>query len=77
MTITLNSGTSRYFRWPYQAKVMKMLETVSSKMVRMERSGSPFFAECRRGRNTAIESDAAAVLGVAAWLRFGHHPTGG
>jgi len=43
----------------------------------MERSGSPFFAECRKGRNTAIESDAAAVLGVAAWLRFGHHPTGG
>src|ERR1700693_1471122 len=35
ITITLNSGTSRYFRWPYQAKVMKMLETVSSAIVRM------------------------------------------
>src|SRR5277367_335492 len=33
--ITLNNGTSRYFSWPYQAKVMKMLETVSRAMVRM------------------------------------------
>src|SRR5450755_762198 len=35
MRITLNSGTSRYFRWPYQAKVMKMLEMVRSRIVIM------------------------------------------
>ena len=33
ITMTLNSGTWRYFRWPYHAKVMKMLETVSSSIV--------------------------------------------
>src|SRR5580700_1737187 len=40
ITITLNNGTSRYFRWPYQAKVMKILETVSRAMVRMECNSS-------------------------------------
>src|SRR5258708_420312 len=35
MTITLNSGAWRYFRWPYQAKVMKMLESVRSRIVVM------------------------------------------
>ena len=33
ITITLKSGTPRYFKWPYQAKVMKMLEIVSRIMV--------------------------------------------
>src|ERR1700681_4695558 len=33
MTMTLNSGAWRYFRWPYQAKVMKMLERVRSRIV--------------------------------------------
>jgi hypothetical protein len=35
MTITLNSGAWRYFRWPYQAKVMKMLERVRSRIMVM------------------------------------------
>src|ERR1700675_2923035 len=35
MTMTLNSGAWRYFRWPYQAKVMKMLERVRSRIVVM------------------------------------------
>src|SRR6266478_8197188 len=35
MTMTLNSGACRYFRWPYQAKVMKMLERVRSRIVVM------------------------------------------
>jgi hypothetical protein len=33
MTMTLNSGTSRYFKCPYQANVMKMLEMVSNTIV--------------------------------------------
>src|SRR5208337_906320 len=40
ITITFNNGTLRYFRWPYQAKVMKMLETVSRAIVRMERDSA-------------------------------------
>src|SRR6267378_7474688 len=32
--ITFHSASLRYLRWPYHAKVMKMLEIVSSKMVR-------------------------------------------
>ncbi len=35
MTITLNSGAWRYFKWPYQAIVMKMLERVNSRIVIM------------------------------------------
>src|SRR5258708_30589513 len=35
ITMTLNSGAWRYFRWPYQAKVMKMLERVRSRIVVM------------------------------------------
>src|SRR5271166_179204 len=35
MTMTLNKGVSRYFRWPYQAKVMKILERVSRTTVVM------------------------------------------
>src|SRR5271154_2655869 len=31
--MTLNSGVWRYFRWPYQANVMKMFEMVSSSRV--------------------------------------------
>ena len=33
MTMTLNSGAWRYFKWPYQAKVIKMLERVRSRIV--------------------------------------------
>src|SRR5271169_5521335 len=33
--ITFQSAEVRYFRWPYQAKVMKMFEMVSRTMVRM------------------------------------------
>src|ERR1700685_4735790 len=33
--ITLKSGAWRYFKWPYQAKVMKMLEIVRRMMVVM------------------------------------------
>src|SRR5258708_18540407 len=33
--MTLNSGAWRYFRWPYQANVMKMLERVRSRIVVM------------------------------------------
>src|SRR5580658_2196871 len=32
-TITLNKGAWRYLRWPYQAKVMKILERVSNRIV--------------------------------------------
>src|SRR5712671_6599679 len=35
ITMTLNNGAWRYFRWPYQAKVMKMLERVRSRIVVM------------------------------------------
>src|ERR1039457_3974018 len=35
MTMTLNRGAWRYFRWPYQAKVMKMLERVRNSIVVM------------------------------------------
>src|ERR1700721_1956343 len=35
MTMTLNRGTLRYLRWPYQANVMKMLEKVRSRIVVM------------------------------------------
>src|SRR5258708_28779497 len=35
ITMTLNSGAWRYFRWPYQANVMKMLERVRSRIVVM------------------------------------------
>ena len=31
--MTLSSGTSRYFKCPYQANVMKMLEMVSNTIV--------------------------------------------
>src|ERR1700680_3759733 len=41
-TITLYSGTSRYFKCPYQAKVMKMLEMVSSAIAFM----GPFSPFC-------------------------------
>src|SRR5579863_6652546 len=32
--ITFQSASLRYFRWPYQAKVMKIFEIVSNRMVR-------------------------------------------
>src|SRR5580658_3669592 len=35
MRMTLKSGACRYFRWPYHAKVMKMLERVRSRIVVM------------------------------------------
>ena len=31
--IMLGNGVSLYFRWPYQAKVMKTFEMVNKKMV--------------------------------------------
>src|ERR1700719_3108715 len=36
ITMTLNSGAWRYFRCPYQAKVMKMLDSVRSRIVVMQ-----------------------------------------
>jgi hypothetical protein len=33
--MTLQSGTPRYLRWPYQAKVMKIFEPMSRRMVHM------------------------------------------
>src|SRR5271168_4886616 len=33
--ITFHNASLRYFKWPYQAKVMKILEIVSSRMVRI------------------------------------------
>src|ERR1700730_8923863 len=38
--ITFQSASLRYFRWPYHAKVMKMLEIVSNRIVRI-RKGAP------------------------------------
>ena len=35
MTMTLNRGACRYFKWPYQAKVIKMFEMVSRTIVVM------------------------------------------
>src|SRR5260221_8076237 len=32
--MTFQSASLRYLRWPYQAKVMKMFEIVSNRMVR-------------------------------------------
>src|SRR5260370_31764195 len=32
--MTFHSASLRYLRWPYQAKVMKIFEMVSSRMVR-------------------------------------------
>src|ERR1700722_8238316 len=46
ITITLNRGTLRYLRWPYQAKVMKMLEKVSSAIVLMDGYSSFRQANC-------------------------------
>jgi hypothetical protein len=31
--MTATSGAPRYFKWPYQATVMKMLEAMSSRIV--------------------------------------------
>src|SRR5580704_4843722 len=45
MTITLNSGADLYFRWPYQANVMKMLEQVRSRIVLM-RNMLPELRDC-------------------------------
>src|SRR5271168_3631306 len=33
--ITFHNASLRYFKWPYQAKVMKIFEIVSSRMVRI------------------------------------------
>jgi hypothetical protein len=33
--MTFQSASLRYFRWPYQAKVMKIFEMVSRRIVRM------------------------------------------
>jgi len=38
--ITFQRASLRNFRWPYHAKVMKMFEMVSSRIVRIE-IGSP------------------------------------
>jgi hypothetical protein len=35
MAITIHSGEDLYFKCPYHAKVMKMLDIVSSRMVRI------------------------------------------
>jgi len=34
--ITVKRGTLRYFKWPYQANVVKIFEMVSSASVRMD-----------------------------------------
>ena len=34
-TITFHNGTSRYFRWPYHAKVIKIFEPINKRMVHM------------------------------------------
>src|SRR5271170_4788671 len=57
MTMTLNRGAWRYFRCPYQAKVMKMLERVRSRIVVMQiRCLIPVFG-CKLG--------ASAFTGVS------------
>src|ERR1700747_2756195 len=38
--MTFHNASLRYLRWPYQAKVMKMFETVKNKIVRTRISGS-------------------------------------
>src|SRR5437762_556578 len=38
--MTFQSPSLRYLRWPYHAKVMKMLEIVSNKIVRIFRGAS-------------------------------------
>src|SRR5579863_7590825 len=49
MRITLNRGACRYFRWPYHAKVMKTLETVSSSIVVMTLCCHESAQVCRGG----------------------------
>src|ERR1700682_1244889 len=61
--ITSNSGASRYFRWPYQAKIMKMFEIASSSIVVID-------------QNVARNSGQAGMLGIwnspTTELRFSH-----
>src|SRR5271165_2656974 len=61
--ITLNSGSCRYFRWPYQATVMKMFEIVRSRIVLMIESHHSV-------RNTAYLWARAVVAEVFRQLRL-------
>src|SRR5579862_1517747 len=66
MTITFSSGTLRYFRWPYQAKVIKMLETVSRAMVRM--MAKPFLS--RNGGQHESALKRCATFAIAQFPRL-------
>src|SRR5215813_7421332 len=61
---TFHSASLRYLRWPYQAKVIKMLETASRTMVRKEPpdTGKRFFSAVREFRPGRGAADARSCI---------------
>jgi hypothetical protein len=61
--MTFQSASLRYLRWPYHAKVMKMLEMVSSRIVRILRGASFLVAAWMPGfgAKIALETSMASV----------------
>src|SRR6267154_3936430 len=72
--ITFQSASLRNFRWPYQAKVMKMFEIVSSRIVRIPRDllAPRFGTDLRRKRVHRSCSFVKRLVPDSAQLYF--HP---
>ena len=55
--ITFQSASFRYFKCPYQAKVMKMLEIVNNTMVRILIGRSSWIGDGKAFTGVAISSN--------------------
>src|ERR1700757_296857 len=67
-TMTFHKASLRYFRWPYHAKVMKILEMVRSRTVRTK-PPYEFYGNQRRERETTTQGRRAASVCKAEILR--------
>src|ERR1700682_6810779 len=65
--MTFQSASLRYFKWPYQAKVMKMFEMVRRRIVRTWRG--PVIRSCRASRDYA-----ARIVSEYFWRLRTNHP---
>src|ERR1700760_41890 len=67
--ITFQRGTSRYFRCPYQANVIKMFDPMSNRMVHIRCLDASFWSLLDEG---AVENEMADISPVCSCFSFCH-----
>src|ERR1041385_3038064 len=68
MSVTFHNGTFWYFKWPYHAKVIKILERIKNTMVNIYRPLSHSQVCGRLQRSTAHAADDGRAIAAGEWI---------